>query len=346
MNSRTCPLFCLLCVLFLAPRLFAQGEDPTEMAEEVQPEGWVSGVSLGLDLGQLLQFNPRVGAGENRVGVGTNLAVFARFKRGKLNWDNTASYNLAVQRLGGGILPGGGNVRVPWQKSIDELRLSSLVGNAFTDDGVWGYGAEATFLTQITKTFQDAGGRNLLKSVDSTNGGLPIAELLSSATFTLSPGVTYRPDEHFDALFSPLSYKSIFVADEELRALPLYDYLDENNDGERVLSQLGASLRANYQNTYLADDRLLLKTSVGLFSNYLRDPQNVDIDWRTEIGYEIVSGLKISLQTIVLYDDNVLVQITDYDQVGGFERNANGTPRLGKRISLTEQLLVTYAVVF
>ncbi|MFK8058400.1 MAG: DUF3078 domain-containing protein [Saprospiraceae bacterium] len=334
-------LLCLAAILSFSVVSFAQDE-----AEEVVPDGWTRGASLGADLGQLLQFNPRVGAGENRVGVGMSFGAFANKKQGLSNWDNSLTLNLAIQRLGGGIIAPASTITVPWQKSADELRLASLYGMKFNETSPWGYGAQAIFITQLTPTYADAAGRNLLKTIDATNAGVPIAKFLSSATFSLSPGITYRPSDHFDMLISPASYKTIFVVDEDVAALDLYDYLDPDMDGSTSLQQLGATVAANYNNSYLEDDRLLVKTSLILFSNYLSNPQNVDIDWRTEIGFAVFKGLTLSLNTIVQYDDDVPVQVTDYDAVGGVRLNADGTKRLGKRASITEQLLLKYAIVF
>ncbi len=334
-------LLCLAAVFAFSLTSYAQDAE-----EEVQPDGWTRGASLGADLGQLLQFNPRIGAGENRVGVGTNFGMFAHLKDGLMSWNNDLSLNLAIQRLGGGIVALGSDITVPWQKSADELRLASQFGMKFNADSPWGYGAQATFLTQLTPTYADAAGRNLLKTIDNTNNGTPIAKFLNAGTFTLSPGITYKPNDHFDALISPASYKTIFVMDDDIAALDLYDFLDPDNDGSKSLQQFGATLAANYQNSYLTDDRLLFKSSLILFSNYLNNPQNVDIDWRNEIGFQVFKGLTLSLNTILQYDDDILVQITDYDQVGGVRVNPDGTKALGKRASITEQLLLKYAVVF
>ncbi len=345
MNYQTI-LLCLCAGLLCPALIYAQDTEPEE--EEV-PDGWTTGAGLGADIGQLLQFNPRIGSGENRIGIGTNFTAYARLKRGQLNWDNNFALNFAVQKLGAGVLPplpGVETSKVPYQKSIDELRLASQIGYAFSPTSHWGYGAEATFLSQLTPTYQDSAGRNILKNTDDNNGGIPIAEFLSPATFTLSPGITFRPNEHFDVLFSPASFKTIFVADEDIRQLELYDYLDVEGDGTRVLNQLGASLRANYANTFLSDDRLLVKSTLGLFSNYLREPQNVDFDWRNEIGFELFKGFTLTLNTVVLYDHDIPVQITDFDAVGGIVRNADGEPRLGRRATITEQILIKYAVVF
>ena len=335
-------LLCLAAVFAFSLTSYAQDD----AAEEVQPEGWSYGAALGADLGQLLQFNPRIGSGENRVGVGINFGAFANKKQGLTNWNNSVSLNLALQRLGGGIVAIGSDITVPWQKSADELRLASQWGTKFNANSPWGYGIQSTFLTQLTPTYADADGRNLLKQIDNTNAGTPIAQFLSSGTFTLSPGITYRPDDHFDVLLSPASFKTVFVLNDDIAALPLYDFIDPDNEGNKALQQFGATLAANYQNSYLTDDRLLLKSSLILFSNYLNNPQNIDVDWRTEVGFLVFKGLTLSLNTILLYDDDIQVQVTDYDQVGGIRLNADGTPSLGKRASITQQLLLKYAIVF
>ena len=322
-------------------------------AVDTVPDGWQVGAGLGLDLGQLLNVNPRVGGGENRIGLGTNVTIFADLERGLHHWQNNATLNFAIQKLGQGVLPRPFNGRrVPFQKSIDELRLASQYGREFGDEVPWGYGVEATFLTQLLPTYQDSAGRNLVSNIDDNNDGEPIAEFLSPATFTLSPGITYRPSEYFDALFSPASYKTVFVANEAIADVRtpsgdrLYDYLGRDDASPTSLQQFGASLRANYGRTFLEGERLLVKSTLGLFSNYLNNPQNIDVDWRNEVGFEVTKGLTVSLNTVLLYDDDVPVQVTDFDGVGGFARNPDGSVRLGRRPTFTQQLLIKYSKVF
>ena len=72
------------------------------------PTDWQTGAGIGLDFSQLLQINPRQGAGQNRIGAGTALTVFAKRKKGRTALDNTASWQFGVQRLGSGPLANGG----------------------------------------------------------------------------------------------------------------------------------------------------------------------------------------------------------------------------------------------
>ena len=349
------PAICGLLLGLAAPDLLAQETllDQARAAADTVPDGWRVGAGLGLDLGQLLNVNPRVGGGENRIGIGTNVTIFADLERGLSHWSNNATLNFAIQKLGQGVLPRPFNGRrVPFQKSIDELRLSSQYGREFGEDAPWGYGVEATFLTQLTPTYQDSAGRNLVSNIDDNNDGEPIAEFLSPATFTLSPGITFRPNDNFNALFSPASYKTVFVANEDVADVRtasgdrLYAYLGRDDANPTSLQQFGASLRANYGRTFLEGERLLVKSTLGLFGNYLNNPQNIDVDWRNEIGFEVTKGLTVSLNTVLLYDDDVPVQVSDFDGVGGFARNADGSVRLGRRPTFTEQLLIKYSLVF
>ncbi|MEL6669490.1 MAG: hypothetical protein AAFP08_11015, partial [Bacteroidota bacterium] len=80
-------------------------------------------------------------------------------------------------------------------------------------------------------------------------------------------------------------------------------------------------------------------SNLQLYSNYLRNPQNIDVDWNSSLNYELLKNLNLTLLLNVFYDDDVLVQITDYD----FPNGVNG---LGNRVNVAQQLLLTYAVTF
>ena len=93
-------------------------------------------------------------------------------------------------------------------------------------------------------------------------------------------------------------------------------------------------------------DRVSLKSVMSLYSNYLKNPQNIDIDWITEFDLEIFKGLKFGWISTIFYDDDILTQITNLSMPNGVETNPDGSPKLGKRVSFTNQLLIKYAKAF
>ena len=48
-----------------------------------------------------------------------------------------------------------------------------------------------------------------------------------------------------------------------------------------------------------------LSSTLGLFSNYLDNPQNIDVDWKVELDMKINSYLNAKISTHYIYDDNV-----------------------------------------
>ncbi|MCH2045963.1 MAG: DUF3078 domain-containing protein [Saprospiraceae bacterium] len=345
--------------------VLAQEEQPTEN------KTWKFGGGIGLDFAQLLLINPRVGAGENRLGLGGNITAFAKYKKGRASWDNTASFQFGVQRLGRG--------KKPFQKAIDELRLSSLFAYELRPENPFAYAFDLTFLSQVTPTYEG----NYLSHQPGTSPSHPISQFLAPATTAVSPGIAYKPQKGalkgLAVLLSPASLKLITVANDSIAMLgntdrtaslhgnPFGKYATED-DFRKVWSMrptgltadstyyaktaihLGAMLKATYAGKFLKykegdkdKHRLSFSTGLTLYSNYLRDPQFIDVEWVTTTDLYIFKGLSISLGTILFYDHDVLVQIdADNDLTTG----VNGYEETGRRVSFTQSLLIKYNFLF
>lgn len=320
-------LFPLIFLVFLLTPLLAQ----EEAAEEAPAEGWDIGAGLGLDLAQLLQINPRIGAGQNRIGLGGALTLNANYTKDRLSWDNLGSWQFGVQKLGAGSLPQGDNI--PFQKTIDELRLNSKLGYKVSQNSKFSYAANFSFLSLLTPAYPgtDQIPGPLLSDVDN---GQVQAKFLSPATVTFSVGIDYKPIEGLSIFYSPLGYKAIYVADDAIAALNVHG----NEEGKNSFHNLGSLLRTTYNDKY-ANDKIIFTSNLILYSNYLMEPQNIDIDWTNEFGFAILEGLQLSVLANLFYDHDVKVQITDNDAPGGI----NG---VGRRVSFTQQLLLKYTRQF
>ncbi|OAV42653.1 DUF3078 domain-containing protein [Lewinella sp. 4G2] len=330
-------LFALLC-LFALPVL-GQDEEPKL--------GWEKGAGLGLDLSQLLQINPKQGAGQNRLGFGGAFNGFANHRTETAAWETTLLWQFGLQRLGSGVIAQGSESKIPFQKAIDELRINSKYGFQVKPGSKLFWTVNSSFLSQVTPTYQfpdTYAGNFITDFIDS--GVTPLSKFLAPATFQLSVGIDYKPNDNLSVFFSPLASKFIIVANDSIAARGVHGNQVEgvaNEFGffpeyEKVDAQLGALAQVQYKYSFAGDKGSYI-SNLKLYTNYLRNPQNVDVDWANAIGYEIFKNFQVQLLLNVFYDDDVFVQVTDYD----FPNGVNG---LGKRVSITQQLLFTYSRTF
>jgi hypothetical protein len=156
----------------------------------------------------------------------------------------------------------------------------------------------------------------------------------------LAPGIDYKPKANLSFFVAPFGFKSVIVADANLARLNIHgNRWRSNTDFDLYDNQLGGLFKGVFTGKY-AKNKISHTSSLSLFSNYLREPQNIDVDWINQFGFNIYKGFEISVWTNIFYDHDVKVQITDYDAIGGVR------PTLGRRVSFVEQLLVKYNLIF
>jgi hypothetical protein len=312
--------------------------------------GWEVGMAFGMDFFQLLQINPKVGAGEDRIQLGGLSTVFSVYQKDRVKWENIGTLLFGVQRLGSGSTSIGNNiVPKPFQKTVDELRWVSSFAYEKSSNSHWSYSADFIFNTQLVPTYRG----NFLKDVSGEGEG-PISRFLSPASISLSLGSRYEPSKNWRIIVSPAALKTIVVADDAIASIPgdeeemvgLHGTAwRSETDYDNVLLQFGASLRGLYKNSF-ARDKLKFKSELILFTNYLKEPENVDVDWRNEWSYEIVAGLTLNLVLNASYDHDVFIQKTDWDAPDGVERNPDGSPRLSRGLNIVQSFSIQYNYIF
>lgn len=315
-------------------------------AQEADTTGWIQGGGLGLDIGQLAFLNPKLGSGENRFGIGGAISYFANLIEDNYYWTNNFSLNLALQKLGAGVIRANSDIKTPFQKSFDELRINSKFGLAVGEGSKFNYAVDFSFLSQFTPTYNSAvDGGNYLKDIDILETSLS-SKLFSPATLILGVGIDYKPTKAWSIYLSPVSYKGLMVADDEIAALGIHgNPWTSTTDFENTDHQIGGLLKVGYGGA-LVPERITYNTTLGMYSNYLNNPQNIDIDWVNELSVKIYEGLQLSVLANVFYDDDVKVQISDSEAVGGVKRDADGNAITGNRVSITQQILLKYIHVF
>ena len=333
-------------------------------AQEETPPKWKIGGAAGLDLAQMIFVNPKFGAGEDKIGIGGNLSFFAKYKDGRMAWDNSAGLIFGVQRLG--------TFRkvIPFQKSVDELRVSSNFSYGITKESPFGYSLDFLFLSQITPTYEG----NLL-SAAAGSSIVPLAQFFSPATMTISPGIAFKKATKFgtfSAMLSPASLKMILVGSDTIARKGLHGnpytlgttaaafqedwgvtpiaLADNSGFYARNYIQFGATLNASYAHKFFKykegdkeKHRLTLGTTLRLYSNYLRQPQHVDVEWITNVDIFLFKGLSLSLMTNLFWDYDVFVQV---DADGDVNTGPNGYEGKERRVSFLQSLLIKYNFLF
>ena len=317
-----------------------------QTTQEETDRNWKTGAGIGLDAAQLLQINPRVGAGQNRLGFGGAVNAFAKYSRKRLVWDSQGNWQFGVQRLGSGVIGSGADVKIPFQKGIDKFQLESKLGYKITESGRLYFATNANLMSQLTPTYlgTESYPGNFLTDISGLNA-TPQSAFLSPADLGLSAGIDFKPTDNWSIYYSPLASRVIIVAKDEIAALGVHGNPVTKDASGTIVSyknadvQMGSQFRVAYRNKF-AQGKLSYTTALQLYTNYLKDPQNIDLQfWNNEFALQILQNFQLNMTVNMYYDHDILVQITDYN-------SANGVAGLGRRLSITQQLLLKYAITF
>ncbi len=255
-------------------------------------QGWKTGSVLGLNFAQTSLTNWAAG-GENSLAVNGIFSGFANYKKGKSVWDNSLD-------LGYGLLKQGNE---DFKKTDDKIDFLSKYGQeAFRH---FYYAALFNFKTQMTPGYNYP---------DVTT---KISDLFAPAYITLALGLDYKPDAYFSAFVAPLTAKFTFVTDTDLSNAGAFGV----EPGEKVKSEIGGYIRAIYtKNDFKAEllKNVSFTTKIDLFSNYLNNPQNIDVNWETLIAFKVNKYLNVNFNTHLIYDDDIKIQ-NDVDGNGTIE---------------------------
>lgn len=235
---------------------------------------WRRGGLLSLNITQVSLTNWAAG-GQNSIAGNGIVNYFANYKRGKNVWDNNLDLGYGFIRQGkeGTLI-----------KSDDKIDLSSKYGREASAH--WYYSALFNFRSQFMDGF------------NYPNDSVAISKFLAPGYVLIGIGMDYKPDPSFSLFVSPATARFLIVNDEKLSAAKAFGV----DSGKTVKAEVGAYVKAAYKKDLNAN--LNLQTSVDFFSDYLDNPQNVDINWQLLLSLKISKFISAALSTQLLYDDN------------------------------------------
>jgi hypothetical protein len=274
-------------------------------------QGWKKGGVVTFSVAQTSLTNWASG-GQNSLSLNGLFSGFANYKKGKTAWDNTLD-------LGYGLLKQGDE---DFRKTDDKIEFVSKLGQeAF---GKFYYSALMSFKTQFSPGYNYPDRTNI------------ISDFFSPAYLMFAAGLDYKPDPYFSAFLAPLTGKFTFVMDENLSDAGAFGV----SPGETSRSEIGGYLRVVYSRADFKAELLknvTFTTKLDLFSNYSNNPQNIDVNWDVLLGMRVNKFLTVSLNTQLIYDDDIMVP---------FDRDDDGTIETGEGVTSLVQFKEILGVGF
>lgn len=267
-------LFLVLTVLSPAYSQVTEAEKSLKSVEVDTVSGWRTGGVTAINVSQTSLVNWSAG-GEGSYAVNGLLSVFANYKNGTTAWDNSLD-------IGYGFLD---QTNSGFKKTDDKIDFLSKYGRKAYKD--FYYSGLVNFKTQFTP------GYNANKDV--------ISNLLAPAYLLGALGMNYQPNKYFNVFLAPFTGKITIVNDDVLSAAGAFGV----TPGEKSRSEFGGYTRMIYSRNDFKSEilkNLSFTTKLDLFSNFLNEPQNVDVSWETLIAMKVNKYISVSLNTHLLYD--------------------------------------------
>ncbi|MFM2225229.1 MAG: hypothetical protein RJA07_1431 [Bacteroidota bacterium] len=230
------------------------------------------------------------------VTVNSLLSLFAKYKKGKLNWENYGDFAYAQSRL---------SSIGSFRKSDDRMDVTSKVG----------YAASSKLFYTLLFNFksQFAPGYTYDNALDKT--GTRNSDFLLPAKIELSLGLDYKPTDYFSVFFSPLANRIVYCNTHDSSLLATYLKVRpqdiDKNTGKRqggainYRYEFGSSLKMLFQKDVMKN--VNVKTRLEFFTDYLDNAHNVDVFGDLIISMKVNKYISASVGATVIYDNDVAV---------------------------------------
>lgn len=249
----------------------------TVRAQEPESTFWKSSGNFSLNFSQSHLSNWAAGGQSSITGI-SKLLYEINFDNEKTKFNNTIDLALGYSVLGD----------YDPMKTDDRIELNSLYGIKAAENLY--YTTTFSFKTQFMDGFD--------YKTDSTN---PISRHFAPAYITLGLGMDWSPGKYFQLNFAPLTGRITIVADKALADQGVFGL----EPGENVRFEFGGKMIARTDIDLMKNVNFTAKLE--LFSDYLKNPQNIDIDLQALLTMKINDWLNANIAAHLIYDDDIMI---------------------------------------
>ncbi|WP_103069119.1 DUF3078 domain-containing protein [Aquimarina sediminis] len=282
--------------------LFAQEETKKD---EAPKEGWTRGGNISFLFNQSAFNADWLGGGTSNIAGNLSLTYDFNYRKGDITWDNKIIADYGLTKL---------KDQEFTRKTNDRFEYNSLLGKQIKESN-WYYSFFLNFRTQFDKGYE-FGEETVLDGTGTVIGTretrTETTHIFSPAFLQFGPGMLWKKSDNLKVNIAPATAKFIFVDGDftEQASQAEIDLFNEAGGyfgveaNETSRFEFGAAL-----NGYAKFDimkNISMENILNLYSNYLEDPQNVDIDYTANIVMTINKYLSTNVTFQAIYDDNAV----------------------------------------
>ncbi len=274
---------------------------------------WTTGGNFGLN-GSQTTFTNWAKGGENQVSLSGNATIFAKYLKGNNSWDNLLLANFGTSRQG----------KQDYRKGDDKLELNSAYGYKASKN--WYYSVLFNFKTQFAAGYDYPNDSTVTFT----------SKFMAPGNIKLGIGGDYKPNSNLSLFLSLTTARITIVNDQALADAGNFGLLPAKTDANGVIIShadkyrlaIGAMARLTYAKDIFTN--VNFATILELYSDYLNNPQNIDVDWQFQFTFKVNDFLNAQLKGQLIYDDDVNINV---------DSNNDGIiDAIGPRVQFTEAL--------
>ncbi|CAL68068.1 DUF3078 domain-containing protein [Christiangramia forsetii] len=266
--------------------LIAQEEEN----DSIPKNGWTKEGNIQLLFNQSAFNKEWTGGGTSSIAGNLTVDYQFNYRKDDFTWDNKILANYGLTKVKGDEFA---------RKTSDRLELNSIAGKQMKETNFY-YTWFLNFRTQFAKGYEFGEDPDTGETIRTET-----THFMSPGYIQTGPGIMYKKNDDFIVNFAPATARFILV-DKDFTSTEGYtdgDYFGVDQ-GKSMRFELGASLSAFV--SYEVLENVNMEHSLGLYSNYLEEPGNVDIDYLLNLEMGINDYLSANFIFQAIYDDNAV----------------------------------------
>ena len=252
--------------------------------DSIPSSAWTKGGTFSFLVNQS-SFDNWVAGGVSNISGAVGINYDLNYSKADWSWDNKIIAAFGITKI----------KEQDIQKSDDRLEWNSVLGKKAK--GYWNYSLFLNFKTQFTDDLNS-----------ETKGP---TRLLSPGYLQFGPGMLWRKSDNLKVNIAPATSKLIIVDKELTQPDAAYFGVEE---GKSTRYELGASIGTYYKFTLM--ENITMENILNLYSDYLQDSQNVDLDYTINIVMGINKYFSTNLAFQAIYDDNAFKGLQTRQVIG------------------------------